>query len=185
MQLLSQCDSTYNCLSRYVTEVQRHMAGTLSHQPTNQPPTTVPLPSQLAEGEGCFGQCRTLRDSFMSAYHPFLPPSLPPFTPPPPPNQNHTTITVLSLHASLKPDVSVAVPDFQNVCGQFPASFLVHRLVGLAVTALATTAADPEFDSLSLLRLVGPVVKASASRAEGPGFESRWRQDFSGVESYQ
>ena len=34
-------------------------------------------------------------------------------------------------------------------------------------------------------RLVGLVVKASASRAEGPGFESRFRQDFFGVESYQ
>ena len=34
-------------------------------------------------------------------------------------------------------------------------------------------------------RLVGLVVKASASRAEGPGFESRLRQDFFGVESYQ
>ena len=34
-------------------------------------------------------------------------------------------------------------------------------------------------------RLVGLVVKASTSRAEGPGFESRWRRDFFGVESYQ
>ena len=34
-------------------------------------------------------------------------------------------------------------------------------------------------------RLVGLVVKASASRAEGPGFESRWRRDFFGVQSYQ
>ena len=34
-------------------------------------------------------------------------------------------------------------------------------------------------------RLVGLVVKASASRAEDPGFESRWRRDFFGVESYQ
>ena len=34
-------------------------------------------------------------------------------------------------------------------------------------------------------RLVGLVVKASTSRAEDPGFESRWRQDFFGVESYQ
>ena len=34
-------------------------------------------------------------------------------------------------------------------------------------------------------RLVGLVVQASASRAEGPGFESRWRWDFFGVESYQ
>ena len=33
--------------------------------------------------------------------------------------------------------------------------------------------------------LVGLVVKASASRAEDPGFESRLRQDFFGVESYQ
>ena len=34
-------------------------------------------------------------------------------------------------------------------------------------------------------RLVGLVVKASASRAGDPGFESRLRQDFFGVESYQ
>ena len=34
-------------------------------------------------------------------------------------------------------------------------------------------------------RLVGLVVKASASRVEGPGFESHWRRDFFGVESYQ
>ena len=34
-------------------------------------------------------------------------------------------------------------------------------------------------------RLVGLVVKASTSRAEDPGFESRWRRDFFGVESYQ
>ena len=33
--------------------------------------------------------------------------------------------------------------------------------------------------------LVGLVVKASASRAEDPRFESRWRRDFFGVESYQ
>ena len=33
-------------------------------------------------------------------------------------------------------------------------------------------------------RLVGLVVKASASRAGDPGFESRLRQNFSGVESY-
>ena len=32
--------------------------------------------------------------------------------------------------------------------------------------------------------LFGLVVKASTSRAEDPGFESRLRQDFSGVESY-
>ena len=30
-----------------------------------------------------------------------------------------------------------------------------------------------------------PSGKASASRAEDPGFESRLRQDFFGVESYQ
>ena len=41
------------------------------------------------------------------------------------------------------------------------------------------------FPSLMRHRLVGLVVKASASRAEGPGFESRLRQDFFGVESYQ
>ena len=34
-------------------------------------------------------------------------------------------------------------------------------------------------------RLVGLVVKVSASRAEDPRFESRLRQDFWGVESYQ
>ena len=34
-------------------------------------------------------------------------------------------------------------------------------------------------------RLVGLVVMASASRAEDPGFESRLRQDFFGVKSYQ
>ena len=34
-------------------------------------------------------------------------------------------------------------------------------------------------------RLVGLVVKASTSRAEDPGFESRFRRDFSEVESYQ
>ena len=34
-------------------------------------------------------------------------------------------------------------------------------------------------------RLVGLVVKAFSSRAEDPGFDSRWRRDFSGVESYQ
>ena len=37
----------------------------------------------------------------------------------------------------------------------------------------------------SAYRLVGLVVKASASRVEDPGFESRLRQDFFGVESYQ
>ena len=37
----------------------------------------------------------------------------------------------------------------------------------------------------SLDCLVGLAVKASASRAEDPGFESRLRQDFSRVESYQ
>ena len=35
------------------------------------------------------------------------------------------------------------------------------------------------------LRLLGLVVKASAPKAEGPEFESRFRRDFSGVESYQ
>ena len=34
-------------------------------------------------------------------------------------------------------------------------------------------------------RPVGLVVKASASREEDPGFESRLRQDYFGVESYQ
>ena len=43
--------------------------------------------------------------------------------------------------------------------------------------------------SSSLLLSFGPLSwpgsKASASRAEDPGFESRLRQDFFGVESYQ
>ena len=34
-------------------------------------------------------------------------------------------------------------------------------------------------------RLFGLVGKAAASKAEDSGFESRLRQDFSGVESYQ
>ena len=34
-------------------------------------------------------------------------------------------------------------------------------------------------------RLIGLVVKSSTLRAEDPGFESRLRQDFFGVESYQ
>ena len=38
---------------------------------------------------------------------------------------------------------------------------------------------------LKLYCLVGLVVTASASRAEDPGFDSRLRRDFSGVESYR
>ena len=38
---------------------------------------------------------------------------------------------------------------------------------------------------IPLNRLVGLVVKASTSRVEDPGFESRFRRDFFGVESYQ
>ena len=34
-------------------------------------------------------------------------------------------------------------------------------------------------------RLVGLMIKASASKAEDSGFESRFRRDFSRVESYQ
>ena len=53
---------------------------------------------------------------------------------------------------------------------------------------LGPTAANPTKIKASCLRLVnrlvGLVVKASASRAEDPGFESRFRRDFSGVESY-
>ena len=44
---------------------------------------------------------------------------------------------------------------------------------------------DELISSYSDNRLVGLVVKASAWRAKDPGFESRLRQDFSGVESYQ
>ena len=36
LQLLSQCDRTYNCLSRSVPETHSHVAGTLSNQPTNK-----------------------------------------------------------------------------------------------------------------------------------------------------
>ena len=36
LQLLSQCGSTYNCLSRSVPEIHLHAAGTLSNQPTNK-----------------------------------------------------------------------------------------------------------------------------------------------------
>ena len=46
---------------------------------------------------------------------------------------------------------------------------------------LMNTAARP----LMADRLVGLVVKASAQRAEDSGFESRLRQEFFGVESYQ
>ena len=35
LQLLSQCGSTYSCLSRPVPEIHQHVAGTLSKQPTN------------------------------------------------------------------------------------------------------------------------------------------------------
>ena len=41
------------------------------------------------------------------------------------------------------------------------------------------------FLSVSLDRLIGQVVTAYASRAEDPGFESCLCRDFSGVESYQ
>ena len=37
LQLLSQCDSTYTCLSRSVPEIHLHVAGTLCNQPANQP----------------------------------------------------------------------------------------------------------------------------------------------------
>ena len=36
LQLLSQCGSTHNCLSRSVPEIHSHVAGTLSKQPTNR-----------------------------------------------------------------------------------------------------------------------------------------------------
>ena len=42
-----------------------------------------------------------------------------------------------------------------------------------------------EFLLVPFHRLAGLVVTASASTAEDPGFESRLRRDFSGVESYQ
>ena len=44
---------------------------------------------------------------------------------------------------------------------------------------------DDIFSSSMLDRPVGLVVTASASRAEDPGFESRLRRDFPGVESHQ
>ena len=37
LQLLSQCDSTSNCLSRSVPEIHSHVAWTLSNQPSNNP----------------------------------------------------------------------------------------------------------------------------------------------------
>ena len=43
----------------------------------------------------------------------------------------------------------------------------------------------PEVRSVCSCRLVGLEVKASTSREEDAGFESRWRRDFSRVESYQ
>ena len=36
LQLLSQCGSTCNCLSRFVPEIHQHVAGTLSKQPTDK-----------------------------------------------------------------------------------------------------------------------------------------------------
>ena len=48
--------------------------------------------------------------------------------------------------------------------------------------AAGAVSVDP---SVTGHRLVGLVVKASASGAEDPGFESRFRRDFCGVESYQ
>ena len=40
LQVLSQCGSTSNCLSRSVPEIHWHVAGSLSNQPTNK--QTVP-----------------------------------------------------------------------------------------------------------------------------------------------
>ena len=38
LQLLSQCGSTQNCLSRSVPEIHSHVAGTLNKQASNQLP---------------------------------------------------------------------------------------------------------------------------------------------------
>ena len=57
-------------------------------------------------------------------------------------------------------------------------------LLSLIIISTAITSSSI-MPSIPVDRLVGLVVKASASRAEGPGFESRWRRDFFGVESYQ
>ena len=64
------------------------------------------------------------------------------------------------------------------------------RLVSLKTTSFlqptyALHCSNTSAISPFINRLVGLVVKASASRAEDPGFESRLRQDFFGVESYQ
>ena len=42
LQLLSQCGSTSNCLSRSVGVIPQHVAGTLRGQSTNQPTATIP-----------------------------------------------------------------------------------------------------------------------------------------------
>ena len=56
-------------------------------------------------------------------------------------------------------------------------------ILGLALTVITFIF----FKSVTLFfyRLDDLVVTASASRAEDPGFESRLRREFSGVESYQ
>ena len=36
LQLLSQCGSTYTCMSRSISEIHSHVAGTLSNQPSNK-----------------------------------------------------------------------------------------------------------------------------------------------------
>ena len=50
---------------------------------------------------------------------------------------------------------------------------------------IPSTRGSEEVQTRKADRLVGLVVKASASGVEGPGFESRLRQDFFRVESYQ
>ena len=61
----------------------------------------------------------------------------------------------------------------------------VSRVVLTLVAYLKHSTVSPTASPHLQFHLVGLVVKASASGAEGPGFESRLRQDFSGVESYQ
>ena len=52
LQLLSQCGSTCNCLSRSAPEIHSHVAGTLSNQPTN-----ISLAICPARFHFCFEQC--------------------------------------------------------------------------------------------------------------------------------
>ena len=90
---------------------------------------------------------------------------------------------------------TVTIRDLAKVIGKIVASFPAvmygplhcKQLEKEKKTALIQNAGrfDRRMTLSSQNRLVGLVVKASASRAGDPGFESRLRQDFFGVKSYQ